>query len=162
MTPQPAIDLPKLRAVDLRPHHQNGQAYYMLRDPLQLTENVLLIPQPLAALLAFCDGSRSTREIAGAFRRQFGVDVGVELVEDLVTALDQACFLDNNRAQAARQAAVEAYRAAPSRPSLLASQSYPGSAKALRALFDGYLADVAQTPALPASQPSGLLSPHID
>ncbi len=49
---------PKLRALDIQPFRQDGQAMLLLRDPLGLTDQMLAIPQPLAPLLGLCDGTR--------------------------------------------------------------------------------------------------------
>ena len=100
---------PKLRSLDIRPHQQNGRQYYLLRDPLQLSENSILVPQPLAALLAWCDGSLTTKGMAQAFHAQYGFPLGVEMVEQLVDALDEAYLLDNERSAAALDAARERF-----------------------------------------------------
>ena len=49
---------PKLRAIDPRPIVHGGRPSILLRDPLQLTEGSVVIPQQLAPLLALCDGTR--------------------------------------------------------------------------------------------------------
>ena len=44
----------------MRPAIQGGQPCILLRDPLQLTDKTLLVPQPLAPALALCDGTRAS------------------------------------------------------------------------------------------------------
>src|SRR5215218_6536437 len=107
MTPTRRAAYPKLRSLDIRPQTQNGRAYYLLRDPLQLSDNILMVPQPLAALLVFCDGKYSVKGIAQAFHAHYGFPVGVDMVEQLVEALDQACLLDNERSAEALHEARE-------------------------------------------------------
>jgi hypothetical protein len=125
----PSSVYPKLRPVDIRPHTHNGQPYYMLRDPLQLSDRLLVVPQLFGALLAFCDGAHSLQEVTQAISRHYGAPIPASLVEQLVTAMDEALLLDNERtAEAVRQARM-AYRAAPCRPPLLAGQSYPAHAE---------------------------------
>ena len=156
------LSRPKLRPLDVRSYTQDGQPYVLLRDPLQLNDRSLLVPQPLAAVLAFCDGARTPADLAAAFSMHYGFPVSISAVDDLLLAMDEACLLDNERAQAAHAHAVERYRSAPYRAPSLAGQSYPQHPDGLAARLDGYLA-AAGTEPLDGSPPSfGLLSPHID
>src|SRR5690349_13439161 len=125
MTPTRRANYPKLRSLDIRPQTQNGRAYYLLRDPLQLSDNMLMVPQPLAALLAFCDGHYSVKGMAQAFHAHYGFPIGEELVTQLVTALDEACLLDNERSAEALNEARDRFRAAPYRTPSVAGGSYP-------------------------------------
>lgn len=159
---------PKLRTLDIRRHAQNGREYIMLRDPLQLSDKLLLVPQPLAAVLAFCDGQYSANGIAHAFQAHYGFEIGIDMVEQLLRALDDAYLLDNPRAEAAHEEARQTYRGAEFRPPSLAGQSYPADPDELHALLEAYLAEVDDTqltdvksPLMP-DVPFGLLSPHID
>jgi hypothetical protein len=157
---------PKLRQLDIRPHTQNGRAYYLLRDPLQLGDNMILVPQPLAAVLAFCDGSRNAQGMAQAFHARYGFPLGVEMVTQLVDALDEACLLDNARSAEALMAARENFRAAPFRPPQIAGGSYPADAELLHATLERYRRQAtngdAPLPPLTPTSRFGLLSPHID
>ena len=155
---------PKLRPLDIRHHQQNGQDYILLRDPLQLSDKTLLVPQPLAMVLAFCDGTLDAAGMAAAFTRHYRYELDTVVVDELLAALDEALLLDNVRARTAQQAVLHAYRAAPHRPLLLAERGYPGDPAALRAMFDALLAaaDVGTRPLADWPEWSGLLSPHID
>lgn len=159
-------DRPKLRLVDLRPHSQNGQNYLLLRDPLQLSDRQLLLPDVLAALLPFFDGTRSLQAIAHEFNAHYGVPIGAEMVHKLATALDEVHLLENETGRAALARAQADYRAAPHRPPLFADRGYPADPGDLGALLDGFR-DMAQrrhgplAPVEPAPR-FGLLSPHID
>jgi AmmeMemoRadiSam system protein B len=157
---------PKLRHLDIRPHVQNGRQYILLRDPLQLSDNVLLVPQPLAAVLAFCDGSYSLRGIARAFHAAYGFPIGDDLVHQLVGALDVACLLDNERTTEAMSVIRDQYRAAPFRTPLLAGRSYPADPEELHEALEAYRqqAHNGQPPVAPLTPTPtfGILSPHID
>jgi len=48
----------------------------LLRDPLQLTDKTLLVPQPLAPVLVLCDG---TREDASALSASLAVRYGLRI-----------------------------------------------------------------------------------
>ncbi|MCC6456689.1 MAG: AmmeMemoRadiSam system protein B [Caldilineaceae bacterium] len=157
---------PKLRSLDIRPHSQNGRQYFLLRDPLQLSDNMLLVPQPLGALLAFCDGSYSARGMAQAFHAHYGFPIGLDTVEQLLRALDEACLLDNERSEAALHRAREQFRAAPFRTPAMAGGSYPADPDLLHAALEAYRRQAANGhPPLSPLTPTptfGLLSPHID
>jgi hypothetical protein len=161
-------EYPRLRAIDIRPHAHNGHMYYMLRDPMQLTENTLLVPNMLAAALPFCDGTRTPRSIASAYLAEYGVPIAQESVDELIQAMDEAYLLDNERSAAALHAARIAFRNAPCRPPQHTGPGYPADPDALRRYLDGFI-DAARDSAAPThDEPSpiaaitGLLSPHID
>ncbi len=166
MTTTPTLDYPKLRQLDMRPHTQAGQSYILLRDPTQLSDQNLLVPQFLAAALAYCDGAHDVRAISRAFERQHGVTLPADLLTELLTALDEALMLDNERTAAMRTQTLAAYRQAPFRPPALAGQAYPAEPRALQRLFQRYLdeavEEVASDIRRPVAQATGLLSPHID
>lgn len=157
---------PKLRQVDIRPHEQNGRQYYLLRDPLQLSDNLLLVPQAMGAILAFCDGQHTTKGIADSFHATYGFPIGIDMVEKLVRALDEAFLLDNERSADALEEARRHFRAAPFRPLSVAGGTYPADPELLHATLERYrhqaangagpLSPLAPTPIF------GLLSPHID
>ena len=57
---------PKLRMVDAQPVNYEGATYLLLRDPLALTDQTLLVPQPYVPLLALMDGSRNIGALRAA------------------------------------------------------------------------------------------------
>lgn len=159
--PRARNSLPRLRPIDPRPVRQNGELHYLLRDPLQLCDDMLIVPPALAAALAFCDGTRDAEGICTAFALHYGRRIPLRAVEQLLDALDQACLLENERACVAQVAALEEYRRAPFRPPACAGSSYPDTAPALsRALNDYFKEHGAGSPA--AHDARGIISPHID
>jgi len=161
MTPTPESQFPKLRAVDPRPIVHGGRPSILLRDPLQLTDGAIVIPQQLAPVLTLCDGTRDISGLRAALAIRFGLRTGPDVLEHLVTALDEALMLDNNRFAEARERALAEYRQAPFRPPTLAGQSYPADVDELRRLLDGYLEAVGDT-SPDFADGRGLVSPHID
>ncbi len=163
-----SIRYPKLRDVEVRPYHQNGQAYLLLRDPLELSPGALLVPQALGPLLALCDGTlEDAAAIHAAALVRFGLPVDRATVEELLRALDEHLILDSPRAREALEEARAAYRDQPFRPPALAGLSYPENPDDLARLLDDYLAQVEdpEVPAegwLPDSPRPGVFSPHID
>lgn len=137
----------------------------LLRDPLKLSEAILAIPQPLAPVLALMDGTRDEAGLEAALQIRTGVRLAPGLLSKLVTDLDQAYLLDNERFAQAKSEALRAYREAPFRPLTTldgsGAASDPDQAAAqLQSHIDALLP--------PASEPTnsasvrGLITPHID
>ena len=152
---------PKLRPVDAQPFVQNGEPALLLRDPLQLSGNYLVLPRELGPVLGLFDGARDLGGIRSAFTMRYGSKVPSDLLQQLVAVLDDNYMLDNERSAGAHQRSLEAYRQAPFRPPMMAGQSYPAEPSALRRLFDTYLDRVNGVGSGPAYC-HGVISPHID
>ena len=151
---------PKLRSLDIRPINHRGRPSLLVRDPLNLSDRYLILPQALGPALMLCDGEHEVREIEAALMVRWGVRLGQGVLDDLVRALDEALFLDNERSAEALAAARDAYRQAPFRAPSIAGQGYPAEADALRAYFDGLLAEAEDGASIGLGR--GLISPHID
>jgi AmmeMemoRadiSam system protein B len=152
---------PKLRSIDARPVVQGGRPSILLRDPLQLTDKTVVIPQQLAPVSALCDGTRDSSGLRAALAVRFGLRIGPGVLEQLLAALDEALLLDNDRFAQARERALAEYRQAPFRLPVLAGQSYPADADELQHLLEGYLDAVDDVSPGPADG-RGLVSPHIE
>lgn len=155
---------PKLRQLDIRPIVHDNHPYILLRDPQRLTDQQLLVPQPLASVMAFFDGQTSIDAMVVAFRQRYRIALPAATVNELVAALDAAVLLENERAAARRAEVLHDYRCAPYRPPALAGAGYPADAQGVWSLLQEHLenSDAAEDNALDWSQPVGLLSPHID
>jgi MEMO1 family protein len=150
---------PRLRSLDFQPVYHQGQSLWLLRDPLQLTQQQLVFPPALAAMLAFMDGQHDLATIHRLFCRQVGEQVEFGLVEEVVAALDEAGLLENGRSSQLKADLLAAYRAQLYRPPVLAGLGYPAEAAELTALFDSF---GGSQPAEIGWSGSALVSPHID
>lgn len=157
----PPSSYPKLRPLDIRLIEHQGRPSLLLRDTLELGGQYLILPHALGPVLFLCDGHHKIDQISEHATSQFGVRLPDGMVEELVSALDQAYFLDNARAARAMAAALQAYGDAPFRPPTLAGKSYPADPAELAQLFDGYLAAAGPVQPLPAHG-RAVFSPHID
>ncbi|RLC64395.1 MAG: AmmeMemoRadiSam system protein B [Chloroflexi bacterium] len=155
------VQFPKLRPIDVHPIARGGQVYLLLRDPLQLTDKAVTIPQQWAPVLALCDGTRDSHALSAALGIRFGLRVQPGVLEQLLAAFDEALLLEGERFAHVRARALAEYRQAPYRPMALAGRSYPADADELRRLLDNYLAAVDDAPAV-LGHVRGLVSPHID
>jgi len=155
---------PKLRVLSIRHHTQDGHPYLLLRDPQQITNAALLVPQSLAALLAFCDGEHDLHAMMTGFTLHTGIRLPSDRVQALITTLDEALMLESPRFFAAYERSLNEYRRASHRTATLAGLSYPDQQQQLWQLLQNYLAavDHVKPLAIDWSRPIGLLSPHID
>jgi AmmeMemoRadiSam system protein B len=156
-----STQLPKLRPLDPRPITHEGQPAIFLRDPLQLTNKGVVVPRQMGPFLALCDGTRDLGGLRAALAVRYGLHLGTRILEQLVSALDEALLLDNDRFAHARERALVEYRRAPSRVPVSADRSYPSRADELRRTLDGYL-EAAEFTSPRLSTIRGLISPHID
>jgi AmmeMemoRadiSam system protein B len=151
---------PRLRPVHVIPMVHQGRRALLLRDPLHLTERVIIVPQQLGPVLALMDGTRSLEEMRASLMVRAGLQVTNGDLAHIVEQLDQALLLQNQRFVEACDAALRSYRQAPYRPPSSAGASYPSDPDQLAAMLDGFLAKRGATePAFPAR---GIVSPHID
>lgn len=161
------ITYPKLRLIDTTPVQYEGAAYLLLRDPLGLANNTLLVPQPLIPLLALADGSRDLASLRAALAVRFGLVLSLQRIEEFLRALDDAFLLDNERSRQKRARAEAAFRQAPFRPPASAGSAYPEDPQALAGYLQGYLDQVNGSEKLPTGWEAngrvrGVISPHID
>jgi AmmeMemoRadiSam system protein B len=156
---------PKLRQLDMRPLVHQGQDYIYLRDPMEVTEQAVLVPQPLAAALLFLDGDRDSSGISAAIAVRYGVRIPSEDIQKLIDALDEALLLDNQRYAEAYTQALLTYRTADFRPPSMAGSSYPDDLETLRKSLQEF---IDYGPGVKDGNPEevnpirGLVSPHID
>ncbi|MGD9893646.1 MAG: AmmeMemoRadiSam system protein B [Dehalococcoidia bacterium] len=147
--------------LDVQPIQHDGQAYFLLRDKLELAgPQSLIVPVALGPLLAMLDGRRSAMRAALDLEQQLGIAVDPRDVLRFIDQLSEACLLEDVRSAAARRDALAAYRAAPFRQPALTGGVYPAEPDALRQRLAGYgwgAADAATTNGI-----AGLISPHID
>jgi AmmeMemoRadiSam system protein B len=158
---------PKLRQIEAHPIQHQGEQMILLRDPLHLTDAQLAIPRPLAPLLGLMDGTRDEAALEAALQIRAGVRLAPGLMSNLLTDLDAALLLENERFARAKAEALRSYREVPFRPMTTDGAGFSSEADLARAQLQDFLDK------LPPSQPPadevtargpvrGLVSPHID
>ena len=88
---------PKLRPVQPQLVEHNGRPVIVLRDPLQLTSEVMVIPQELGPLLALLDGSRDMKALRAALVVHAGINLSPEMLKQILDKLDQNLLFENER-----------------------------------------------------------------
>jgi len=156
--------IPRLRPLDIKPIRHEGRDFLMFRDPLLLSDLMVMVPQEISGVVAFFDGERDAEGVSAAIAVRFGVRLPAEVIAALAQALDDALMLDNARAEEARQRALAEYRARPFREPALAGTVYPESPEALSNYFSELLnsLDSEKAATIAREEIVGVLSPHID
>ena len=88
---------PKLRPVEAVPFVRNGRPSVLLRDPLQLSQNSIAVPQELALLLTLCDGTRDRDALRAALEVRSGLLLSSGQLDLILSQLDEALLLRNVR-----------------------------------------------------------------
>lgn len=155
---------PKLRDLDVHPIEHQGRALLLLRDPLSLAGAQIGVPRELAPLLALMDGSRDESALEAALLVRFGVKLAPGLLAQLVTDLDEAFLLENERFSGALAQARQAFRDLPCRPmSTLDGAHLSAHPEEARAWLQGYVDGLPMAEGRDEKPPvRGLVCPHID
>jgi len=154
---------PKLRAVEAHWVQHGRQPAIMLRDPLRLSDQVVLLRPQLALLLQLCDGTRDESELRAALAVRAGLRLTPTDLQQILAQLDNALLLDNERFAQAHTAALQEFRSAPWRPPGLAGINYPADPDELRETLQRYVDSAPDTGQPTDGRPvRGLVSPHID
>ena len=154
---------PKLRPVDMQWIQHNGQPALLLRDPLGLSDRMVVVPRSLALLVGLCDGTRDIAGLRIAFELRTGLRLDTGTLERLIEQLDEALLLEGPRADERQAKALEEFRSLPFRPPALAGQGYPADPEELARTLESYGGYIEPGDAQSSTPPvRGLICPHID
>jgi hypothetical protein len=157
---------PRLRNLQYSPLKQQDEQYVLFWDPTGLSQDKLIVPLSYFYLFQFFDGEHSLEQIGGEYLRKFGEFLMPDKLEKLVAELGAKLFLEGERTEAARRAAVRAYREAPVRRSVFAGKSYEEDGEKLQLQLESFFASREG----PGSKPSenrgkvlkGIVAPHYE
>lgn len=155
-----AYEYPRLRwPIDLKIELLDDRKVLLLRDPVGITTNPLVLVAEVAPLISMFDGRCS---VADLVKRLKHLGVNLQLVKDLISLLDQNLFLHSPRFIEAERMARQSFASASHRKAALAGGAYSANAIELRQEIDSYLKPhnfkkITQHGAL-----SALITPHID
>lgn len=161
-----SINMPRLRNVEPIPVMVQGTQAIALKDPLQISDNVVCMHPDAVQFLALLDGRHSVVDIQAELTRKAGRIVYVEEIQKLLERLDEVYLLDGERFRAAFEQKVADYRQLPFRPNAHAGMSYSDDPDVLRNQIQGFFAG-PKGPGVPEffsdqRRPLGLIAPHID
>jgi AmmeMemoRadiSam system protein B len=164
-------DHPQLRPVEVSRVSHEGSDFFVLKDPLQLNEQSLLVPVQAAPYLQSMDGTNTVEEIVEAALGLGAQPIPQEVLSDLLGRLDEMMLLANGAYVGEIQRRIEEYRELPARNPALANVVYPGGTEDLRGYLDGfafpymnpgYAPDAQAQVDLRLRELKAIISPHID
>jgi AmmeMemoRadiSam system protein B len=139
-----AAPLPRLRAdLDVMPSPLPEQPGLLIRDPFRYSTVTLVVPPLLARCLGCFDGRQDEADLRATLARLAGRLAVGDAVKNLVTALREAGFLDDERFAEMRAARLAEIAAAPERPAAHVGSAYPAEKAPLRKTLRGYFGEAA-------------------
>ncbi|HML95120.1 MAG TPA: AmmeMemoRadiSam system protein B [Thermodesulfobacteriota bacterium] len=157
------IEYPKLRYVEAIPSQENGKKVVYLRDPQNPGGNVLAVSPGTVIALSLFDGEKSIGDICGILSQRFGGSVERGDIENLVSKLDEALFLDSPRYREHRSGVEREFRESEVREAGFSGLSYPSSAAELGEWFGRFLRETGGARENGGrGKLKGIISPHID
>ncbi|HQL55279.1 MAG TPA: hypothetical protein PLQ87_11275, partial [Phycisphaerae bacterium] len=108
--------LPAVRPIEVVPFRRDdGEIYFALHDPAQLSTDSLAISPAGYFVLAHLDGEHTAADIQAAFREHAGMELPAAEIHQLVEVLDAALLLQGDRVLQVLAERRAAYQAAPAR-----------------------------------------------
>lgn len=131
---------------------------WLLRDPFNYSDQILILPPLLAAGLECFDGEQTLLDLQAHLSYLAGELVPHEVVERLVIALQTNGFLHTAEFAALREQRHREFAAAPARLPVHAGSGYPDNPRELKATLNEYL-DASATKN--GHSLIGLAAPHV-
>lgn len=152
--------LPRLRGdIDVMPSPLPDQPGILLRDPFLYTEHILVIPPAWVVVLQCLDGAHTALDAQELLTRLTGGQiVAREEVEQFVSVLDEAGYIEGDELDARKERRHEEFRQAPVRAPTHAGSAYPAERDAIEALFSEPMSPRSETGGTP---PIAIAAPHV-
>lgn len=158
------MEYPKLRYLEVIPAEVEGEKIICLRDPQNLSDNILAVSIETLKILSLFDGTKTVRDIQSLVMERFGELVLSDEIENLIKQLDEALFLDSENFRDNKKRLESGFRESGRRQPSHAGLSYPGDPRELERWFQAFLGKAEET--RPRGEAPGklrgLISPHID
>ncbi len=160
-----STEYPRIRYLEAHPHEDQGKSYVILRDPTQISEQMLVVSPEFLGLLPLFDGQHSLLDIQAELSRRFGRIFFNEELREIIERLDEVHFLESDSFRDYHARLMGDFATAKVRSPHHAGSAYPREAGDL---FDTVSAfylhpDGAGTPQSRTGRPvRALVAPHID
>lgn len=153
--------LPRLRmTLDFIPSPFEDKPGLVIRDPFHFSDATLIVPPALVECLEFFDGQHSALDLRAHLVRITGDVQAGDLENNLLNALSEAGFLEDENFGRRRAEVEQAFAAAPLREPAHAGTGYPGEPVELRNTFEGYL-NGAKTNGSAPGRMLAIAAPHV-
>jgi AmmeMemoRadiSam system protein B len=132
----------------------------MLRDPYHFSEATLVVPPPLVECLEFFDGEHNALDLRAHLVRLTGDLQAGDIETNLLNALSDAGFLEDENFARRRAATERAFTEAQVREPAHAGSGYPDDPDELRSTFAEYLNGANTNPSV-SSPTLAIAAPHV-
>jgi AmmeMemoRadiSam system protein B len=160
------VDYPKLRNINIFPIQNSGQTMLCLQDPQNISEKALFLSPALYFIVSLFDGQHSIRDIQAEYMRKFGEFLYTEKIQEIISQLDVALFLEGERFQTALRQKEKEFKEASSREAVFSGKSYEADPVRLRTQVEGYFVGANGPGSLGEKKEKnglrGVIVPHID
>lgn len=162
------MTLPRLRDdVQLSSHVEGDEQFLILHDPFGIAEGPIMLHADMIEVLAACDGTTTTKELAQAAGVEFD---GPEIrrVELFVRQIEELGYFEGDVADRRSAEALSEWADRPTRPMVCADSTYPSDPEAFSAFCRDELGIIQRPGGAPfpagidTSPASMALIPHID
>ena len=153
-------DYAKLRPISVNYFMHQGEPMFHLRDPMELSPSLNVVPGFFGVVLNLCDGKHTLSQMHTEIKDEYGPVLSEQDIERILTNLDSYYVLDNLHAKEAKRKALASFRRKPYRQPASAGASYAAKPATLRRQLQAFVDQVEPLPLL--DEGVGLISPHID
>lgn len=134
----------------------------LLRDPFLYTDHVLVIPPAWIVVLQCLDGAHSALDAQAILTRLAGGRiVAREEVEQFVSVLNEAGFIEGDELNELQERRHEEFRLAPIREATHAGSAYPAEREDIDTLFAKRMSEAQDSSAPCPLAPLAIAAPHI-
>src|SRR6185312_16214345 len=153
--------LPRLRmTLDFIPSPFEDKPGLMIRDPFHFSEATLIVPPPLIECLEFFDAEHSALDLRAHLVRLTGDLQAGDIETNLLNALSEAGFLEDENFARRRAETERTFAQAPLREPAHAGTGYPDEPAELRATFTEYLNGANSSGSAP-NRTLAIAAPHV-
>jgi AmmeMemoRadiSam system protein B len=153
--------LPRLRmTLDFLPSPLEDKPGLVIRDPLHFSDATLIVPPALIECLEFFDGEHSALDLRAHLVRITGDLQAGDIENNLLNALSDAGFLEDENFARRRAETERAFAEAPLREPAHAGTGYPGEPVELHSTLADYLKDGGTNQA-PPGRLLAVAAPHV-
>jgi AmmeMemoRadiSam system protein B len=124
-----------------------------LRDPLQISPQILGVSPDVAFILQFFDGAHTLEEIRAKYRKRFQRELPIDQLHQMVQTLDRSYFLENETFRNYFTTLADSFRRSEIREAFHAGISYPNDPVGLSQSLSGFFSP-PRGPGLPAAEPA--------
>ncbi|KPJ59703.1 MAG: hypothetical protein AMJ46_10150 [Latescibacteria bacterium DG_63] len=149
--------------IELYPLRHGGKQMVMVRDPLGLIKEPIVLNEVAASILTLLDGTHSMSDLQlHLTRSQGGVLVTTDQVGQILEQLSLAFLLQDERYEKARAEIIASYAALSVRKAFHAGISYPEDPQALAKMLDGILEAGQSKTEIVQGDIVAVVAPHIE